>query len=63
MRKFAKFVMLVVGSTIVALVVCLFAAGVSSSGVNLLELTHAFFWACFIVGVARRPFIPSASRQ
>ncbi len=51
MRKFAEFVMLIAGSTIVALVVCLFVAGVGSSGVNLLELTHAFFWACFAVGV------------
>jgi hypothetical protein len=51
-RKLAEFVMLIVGSTIVALVVCLFVAGVSSSGVNILELTHAFFWACFVLGVA-----------
>jgi len=50
-RKVAKFITLALGSAIVALVLGLFVAGVSSSGVALLELTHAFFWACFAVGV------------
>lgn len=51
MRRAAKFVGLVLGSPIVALVLGLFIAGVGSSGVTVLELSHAFFWACFAVSV------------
>jgi hypothetical protein len=62
LRKLAEFIALVLGSAIVALVVGLFAAGVGSSGVALLELTHAFFWVCFIVGVIGAVLVAALAR-
>jgi hypothetical protein len=50
-RKTAELILVVLGSSIVALVIGFILAGIGASGVIGVTLTHALFWAAFAVAI------------
>ncbi len=66
MRKMVELVVLLLGSTIVALGVCLYLAGIAASGVITMELTHTLFWATLVVlvlGAALSAWVMNLGRR
>jgi len=50
-RRAVELVAMVLGSAILALVVCLILAGISASGVLTMELTRIFFWIALAIAI------------